>query len=183
MPPPHSDKGGERELSRNIIGPRFPASDCAAHPGPIRITYGFTLRAFSPQRRRSPMKYQATKAFTLSGGAAILVLAIGFGGHELSPSGTTTRGSSTIAPAFRPPMLPQDVSLSKHLEEVVARAVSGAGPMGRAHEGGPPCVTDSTNPCPPVVDDSANWPSPPRTQTFCRPAGTFGQHCYRRLLP
>lgn len=48
------------------------------------------------------MKTQVKKVITLSGGAAILVLAIGFGGHELSPSGTTTRGSSTIAPAFRP---------------------------------------------------------------------------------
>src|SRR5581483_2361167 len=123
------------------------------------------------------------KAITLSGGAAILVSAVGFGGNELSPISTTTRSSSTIAAAFRPPMFPQNVSLSKHLDEVVARAVSGVGPMGRAHEGGPPCVADSTNPCPPVVDDSANGPTPPRTQTFCRPAGTFGQHCYRRLLP
>lgn len=107
------------------------------------------------------MKTQAKKAIALAGGAAILVLAVGFGGGDLSPNGATTTRSSSIALAFRSP--PQ---------------------VGQAHAGGPTCVTDSTNPCPPpVVDDSANAPSPLRTQTICRPAGKFGQHCYRRLVP
>ncbi len=93
------------------------------------------------------MKSQVKKAITLSGGAAVLVLAVGFGGYELSPSGTTPTGSSSIALAYA---------------------------------GEPPCITDSTNPCPQVAGDVTNSPSPPPMQIICRPAGTFGQHCYRR---
>lgn len=129
------------------------------------------------------MKSQATKAIALSGGAAILVLAVGFGGGDPSPNSATTTRSPSIALVFGPPLLSPAVSLSAHLAEVVARVASRSGPVGQAHAGGPTCVTDSTNPCPPEVGDSANLPSPPRTTTMCRPAGIFGQHCYRRLLP
>ena len=129
------------------------------------------------------MKSQVKKAITLSGGAAILVLAVAFGGGDLSPSGTTIRGSSSIAPAFRPAVLTQDVSLSEHFKKVIASAVGGGKLLGQAYADDPPCVTDSTTPCPPQRGDLANSPSPPRTQTICRPAGIFGQHCYRRLVP
>jgi hypothetical protein len=129
------------------------------------------------------MKSHANKAIALSGGAVILVLTVGFGGADLSPNGATTTRSSSIAPAFRPPRLPQDVSLSTQLDKVMAGVLGGTRPVGQAHAGGPPCVTDSPDPCLPIIDDTANAPSPPRVTTMCRPAGIFGQHCYRRLLP
>ena len=129
------------------------------------------------------MKSQVKKTIALSGSAAILVLAVGFSDGNLSPNGATTTRSASIALAFRPPLLPQDLSLTAHLAEVIARVTSGTGPVGQAHAGGPTCVTDSTNQCPPALDESVNPPSPPRTQRVCRPAGMFGQHCYQRLLP
>lgn len=129
------------------------------------------------------MKSQVTQAIALSGGAAILVLAVGVGGGDLSPNGATTTRTSSIAQTFRPPSLPPDVALSAHLGEVVPSAVGSAEPVGQAHAGGPTCGTDSTNPCPPALDGSVNSPSPPRTKTVCRPAGMAGQHCYRQLLP
>lgn len=129
------------------------------------------------------MKSQATKAIALSGSAAILVLAVGFGSGDLSPNGATTTRSSSTATAFRPPVLKQDVSLSEHLKEVIASDVGGAKLLGQAHADDPPCVTDSTNPCPPQRGELAISPSPRRTQTICSPAGMAGQHCYRQLLP
>lgn len=66
------------------------------------------------------MKSQAKKAIAVSSGAAILVLAVGFGDGRLLPSGTTTTTttpSSSIAPASRPPPLPLDLSLSEHPED------------------------------------------------------------------
>lgn len=103
------------------------------------------------------MKSQATKALVLCGGAAILVIAFGAGGGDLSPNGATTTHSSSIALAFQSPFL-----------------------VGQAHAGDPPCGTDSTNPCPQVAGDVAQAPSPPPMQTVCVPAGRAGQHCYRR---
>lgn len=106
------------------------------------------------------MKSQVTKAIALSGGAASLVLALAFAGGDLSPNGATNTLSSSIELAFGSPLL-----------------------VGQAHAGDPPCITDSTNPCPQVAGDVTASPSPPRTQRVCQPAGMFGQHCYYRLLP
>ena len=106
------------------------------------------------------MKSQVNKAITLSGGAAALVLAVAFGGGDLSPNGATNTRSSSIALAFGSPFQ-----------------------VGRAHAGDPPCIADSTNRCPQVAGDVTNLPSPPRTQRVCQPAGMFGQHCYYRSLP
>lgn len=130
------------------------------------------------------MKSQAKKAIALSGGAAILVLAVGFGG-DLPPRPTTTTATthtSSIALAFRSQLLSQDVSYSTHLGDVTANVVAGPDLVGQAPTGGPPCVSDSTNPCPPAVGDSSKLPRPPRTRTVCRPAGIFGQHCFRRIV-
>jgi hypothetical protein len=111
------------------------------------------------------MKSQAKKAITLSGGAAMLVLAVGFGGGD-----PLTPGAS--AP-------------------VIASAVGGADLPGQAHPDDPPCVAEPTDPCPPPMDVSANVPSrpqpqtmsTPRTQVFCQPAGAVGAFCYRRIVP
>lgn len=43
------------------------------------------------------MKSQATKALALCGGAAILVIALGLGGGDLSPTGAPATHSSSIA--------------------------------------------------------------------------------------
>ncbi|WP_236054765.1 MerR family DNA-binding transcriptional regulator [Mycobacterium sp. SM1] len=56
------------------------------------------------------MKSHAKKAIALSGGAAILVLGVGFGGGDLSPSRGTTTRSSSIALTFRSPLPPQEHS-------------------------------------------------------------------------
>ena len=121
------------------------------------------------------MKSQAKKAITLSGGSAILVLVVGFGGGDLLPTSTTT--TTTIADAGA---------------LVTASAVGGAELLGQAPANNPPCVVDPTNPCPPLVEDSANWPSrpqpeissTPRTQIICQPAGPrWGAFCSRRIVP
>ena len=101
------------------------------------------------------MKSQVTKAITLSGGAAILALAVAFAGGDLSPNGATNTRSSSIALAFGSSL----------------------------HAGDPPCITDSINPCPQVADGVTPLPSPPRTHRVCQPLGRYGQHCYNRLLP
>lgn len=113
------------------------------------------------------MKSQATKAITLSGGTAILVLAVGVGVGDLSPNGATTTRSSSIAQEFRPPPLPSDVSLSARLGEVLSSSGGSVEPVGQAHPGDPTSVKS---------------PSPPRTQMVCRPVLKFGQHCYNQLL-
>jgi hypothetical protein len=177
------------------------------------------------------MKPQAKKAITLSGGAAILVLAVGFGDGTLLPSGTTTTTtapSSTITPESRPPPLPLDLSRSEPPDapstygqtlktgekrprsrasllvlklaqreliadgsaSVTAGAVGDVDLPGQADADNPPCVADTTNACPPPVDDSAASPSrpqpqitgPPRTQIICQPA-TIGAFCYPRKVP
>lgn len=129
------------------------------------------------------MKSQATKGIALSASAAILALTVGFGTCYSPLDGVTTAHSSSIAAASRPPVLTPDVSFPKPLGEVIASGVGGGELLGHAKAGDPPCVTGSTNPCPPQRGEVANSPRAPRTQTICQPAGLFGQHCYRRFLP
>lgn len=159
------------------------------------------------------MKLQAKQAITLSGATAILLLAVGFEGGDLSPSDTTPTRSSRIAPTFRSWLVPSDVSLSSgqraefpdrlqprngalpavpklpqgaviaDATSLTASAGAGVDLLGQANADDPPCVVDPANPCPPAVGSSANSPSPRRTQTTCRPAGIFGQHCFRRIVP
>jgi hypothetical protein len=111
------------------------------------------------------MKSQAKKAITLSGGAAILVLTIGFGGSDL---------------------LTSDASAP-----VITSALGAAHLPGQALADDPPCIAVPTDPCPPPMDVSANAPNrpppqppnPPHTQIFCQPAGAVGAFCYRRIVP
>lgn len=144
------------------------------------------------------MKSQAKKAITLSGGAAFLVFAVGFGGGDPLPTGTTTTPSPL-----------QDVSLCEHLGEssgcgqtlktggpldralVVASAVSGADLLRQAPEENPLCVAGPTNPCLPPLEDSADSPSRPQPQATSRPrkkiicqslAPKWGAFCYTRRV-
>jgi hypothetical protein len=66
---------------------------------------------------------------------------------------------------------------------VLAGAVGGGDLLAQAHAQGPQCVTNPTVQCAPPAPESANTPNQPGQQSpprvFCKPAGTFGQHCYR----
>lgn len=101
------------------------------------------------------MKSQTKSAIAPSVGAALVALAVGFWGGDLLSRDTTTTIRSPVA---------------------------GAELLGQARTDNRPCVADPTNLCLPAVGDSAESPGSPRMQTMCRPAGIFGQHCFRRTV-
>lgn len=70
----------------------------------------------------------------------------------------------------------------------IASAAGGGDLLGQARADNPQCVANAADPCPPVLDESANSVNQPRLQAtnphrkhvFCQPTVKVGAFCYRR---